>query len=159
MTTFSQRASVIAAGAYLVLGLAGGLLFREVTKSAGFPESSVSQLGVLHTHLLTLGFLFFLIVLVLDRVFGLGRDRLFALFFWIYNAGLILTTGTMAVHGTMTVLGQQSGAAISGIAGMGHIVLTVALLILMVALGRTVWASSTRRSTTDAAAPALESAE
>jgi hypothetical protein len=158
MTAFSQRAGVIAAGAYLVLGLAGGLLFRELTKSTGFPESSVSQLGVLHTHLLTLGFLFFLIVLVLDRVFGLGRDRLFTLFFWIYNAGLILTTAIMAVHGTMTVLGQQTGDAISGIAGMGHIILTVGLLILMVALGRAVWASTTQRRSTDAA-PALESAE
>ncbi|MDL9979850.1 DUF2871 domain-containing protein [Microbacterium candidum] len=156
MTTFSQRASVIAASVYLVLGLAGGLMYRELTKSTGFPESSVSQLGVLHTHLLALGFLFFLIVLVVDRVFGLGSDKLFQPFFWIYNAGLLLTAGTMAVHGTLTVLGKESSAAVSGIAGMGHIVVTVALLILMVSLIRIVW--KTGRPAKDAA-PALERAE
>ncbi len=139
MTRFSQRASVIAASVYLVLGLAGGLFYRELTKSHDYPESSVSQLGVLHTHLLTLGFLFFLLVLVVDRVFGLGDEKLFQPFFWIYNAGLLLTAGTMAVHGTLTVLGQSSSAAVSGIAGMGHIVVTVALLILMVSLTRIVW--------------------
>jgi hypothetical protein len=159
MTTFSQRASVIASGVYLVLGLAGGLLFRELTKSTGFPETSVSQLGVLHTHLLTLGFLFFLIVLVLDRVFGLGRDKLFPLFFWIYNAGLVLTTGLMAVHGTMTVLGVDSSAAISGIAGMGHIIITVALVILMVVLVRNVWASTRRIADKADAAAVVEIAE
>lgn len=156
MTTFSQRASVIAATIYLVLGLAGGLMYRELTKSTGFPESSVSQLGVLHTHLLTLGFLFFLIVLVVDRVFGLGGDKLFQPFFWIYNAGLLLTAGTMAVHGALTVLGKESSAAVSGIAGMGHIVVTVALLILMVSLIRIVW--KTGRPAKDVA-PTLEHAE
>lgn len=156
MTTFSQRASVISAGVYLVLGLAGGLFYRELTKAHGFPESSVSQLGVLHTHLLTLGFIFFLVILVLDRVFGLGGDKLFKPFFWIYNGGLALTVGTMAVHGTLTVLGEESTAAVSGIAGMGHIIVTVALLILMVSLTRLVWAST--RSSKDAA-PAVERAE
>lgn len=156
MTTFSQRASVIAAGVYLVLGLAGGLFYRELTKSHDFPETSVSQLGVLHTHLLTLGFLFFLIVLVVDRVFGLGKDKLFLPFFWIYNAGLVLTAGTMAVHGTLTVLGEDTSAAVAGIAGMGHIIVTVALLILMVSLTRIVWAATRARKD---AAPAAERAE
>jgi len=142
MNTFSQRASVLAAAVYLVLGLGGGLMYRELTKATGFPETSVSQLGVLHTHLLTLGFLFFLIVLVVDRAFGLGSDKLFPLFFWAYNAGLVLAAGTMAVHGTMTVLGEETGAALAGIAGMGHIVLTVALIVFVVVLARKVWAST-----------------
>lgn len=33
----------------------------------------------------------------------------------------------MLTHGTMTVLGIESSAAISGIAGLGHIILTVGL--------------------------------
>lgn len=33
----------------------------------------------------------------------------------------------MIINGTLTVLGKSLGAAISGIAGLGHIVLTIGL--------------------------------
>jgi hypothetical protein len=42
----------------------------------------------------------------------------------------------MVVHGTQTVLGHETSDAVSGIAGLGHTVLTVGLILLFVNLGR-----------------------
>ncbi|RKT81953.1 Protein of unknown function [Saccharopolyspora antimicrobica] len=121
-----------AALSYMVLGLAAGLYYRELTKAQEFTGDT--QLAVAHTHLLALGMLFFLVVLALDKAFGLSGNRLFTLFFWFYNSGLALTAAMMLVHGTMTVLGAESSAAISGIAGLGHILITVGLVHLFLAL-------------------------
>ena len=41
-------------------------------------------------------------------------------------------------HGTLTVLGKESSAMISGIAGLGHIAITAALIVFFVALRRAV---------------------
>ncbi|MEU5849069.1 DUF2871 domain-containing protein [Saccharopolyspora shandongensis] len=117
---------------YMILGLAAGLYYREFTKALDFTGDT--QLSVLHTHLLALGMLFFLLVLALDKAFALSGNKLFTLFFWFYNSGLALTAAMMLVHGTLTVLGNESSAAISGIAGLGHILITLGLIHLFLAL-------------------------
>ncbi|QEO14693.1 DUF2871 domain-containing protein [Agromyces intestinalis] len=131
-----MRRLFIAACVYLAAGLAGGLFHREFTKLTGFPEGGATQLAVVHTHLLTLGFLAMLLFLVLERVFALSRSRLFGWFFWTYNAGLVLTAGMLALHGSLTVLGLESSKAIAGIAGTGHLLLGVGTALLLVALGK-----------------------
>jgi hypothetical protein len=129
-----------AAHTYMILGLVSGLFYREFTKAKHFTGDS--QLGLLHTHLLALGMLFFLIVLALEKLFALTANRrLFTWFFWTYNSGLAVTVGMMVVHGTQTVLGQETSDAVSGIAGLGHILLTVGLILLFVNLGRRLSAS------------------
>ena len=115
---------------YMVLGVAGGFFYRELTKSHDFSENDFTQLSVVHTHLLTLGFIILLIVLALEKLFQLSESKLFNWFFWIYNAGVVLTAGMMLWHGTLTVLGKESNAMISGIAGLGHIFLTIAMILL-----------------------------
>jgi cbb3-type cytochrome oxidase subunit 1 len=80
--------------------------------------------------------LFFLIVLVLEKQFTLTSGKLFDAFFWVYNAGLALTIGMMLVRGTMTVLGHQPRAALDGISGLGHIVITLGLIFFFVNLGK-----------------------
>lgn len=132
-----------AALSYMVLGLAAGLYYRELTKAQEFTGDT--QLSVAHTHLLALGMLFFLVVLALDKAFGLSGNRLFTLFFWFYNGGLALTAAMMLVHGTMTVFGAESSAAISGIAGLGHILITVGLVHLFLALRKTLPARAEAR--------------
>ncbi|QIZ36970.1 DUF2871 domain-containing protein [Saccharopolyspora sp. ASAGF58] len=117
---------------YMILGLAAGLYYREFTKALDFTGDT--ELSVLHTHLLALGMLFFLVVLALDKAFALSGNKLFTLFFWFYNSGLALTTAMMLVHGTLTVLGEESSAAISGIAGLGHILITLGLIHLFLLL-------------------------
>lgn len=128
-----------AAITYLVLGLGAGLFYREFTKANDFPEGQFTQLGVAHTHLLALGFMMFLIFLALEKVFAVSRNqKLFTSFFWIYNLGLILTASMMVWHGILTINGEESSAMISGIAGLGHIFITIALAIFITALGRSI---------------------
>ena len=138
-----MRKLYLAAFAYLIVGVASGLYYRELTKLTGWPEGDPTQLGVAHTHLLTLGFIVLLIVLVLEKVFTLSRSRLFAWFFWIYNAGVILTSAMLVLHGSMTVLGMESSKAIAGIAGMGHMLLTAGLVLLLLAMRKPVLGART----------------
>ena len=129
-----MRKIYMAAHVYMILGLVSGLYYRELTKAKDFTGDS--QLGIVHTHILALGMLFFLIVLVLEKQFTLTSGKLFDAFFWVYNAGLALTIGMMLVRGTMTVLGHQAGAALDGISGLGHIVITLGLIFFFVNLGK-----------------------
>ena len=122
--------------AYMVAGVLSGLFYREFTKLNDFPEGGSTQLGLAHTHLLTLGFIVLLIVLVLEKVFTLSRSRLFGWFFWIYNAGVILTSAMLVWHGSLTVLGEESSKMIAGIAGTGHMLLTAGMVLLFPSLRR-----------------------
>lgn len=123
-----------AAIAYTALGLIAGLFYREYTESQDFTGDS--QLSTTHTHLLVLGTLFFLIVLALEKLFSLSESRWFGPFFWTYNVGLLLTVAMMITHGIMTVRGEEDvSAAIPGIAGLGHIVMTVGLIFFFIVLG------------------------
>lgn len=131
-----------AAVVYLVLGLGSGLFYREFTKANDFVDGSSTQLSVVHTHLLMLGFFAMLIFLALEKVFSMSAGPLFTWFFWVYNAGVLLTAAMMTWHGSLTVLGQESNAAIAGIAGLGHIIVTAGLVLLMLALRRAITAST-----------------
>src|SRR5262245_13118437 len=91
----AMRKLYYAAFGYMLAGVASGLFYREFTKLNDFPEGQFTQLGLAHTHLLTLGFVILLIVLVLEKVFALSRSKLFGWFFWLYNAGVILTSAML----------------------------------------------------------------
>lgn len=133
--------------AYMIVGVLSGLFYREFTKANDFPEGQFTQLGLAHTHLLTLGFLVLLLVLVLEKVFTLSRSRLFTWFFWVYNVGVVLTSATLIWHGSLTVLGEESGAMISGIAGLGHIALSVGMVLLFLGLRRAIVAGERNERT------------
>lgn len=133
--------SFYAAATYMVLGLLSGLFYREYTKLNDFPLGEYSQLNTLHTHMLVLGMVVFLVVLCLDALFGLSGRRSFTAFFWVYNAGLAVTIVMMVVRGVLTVDGRteaDTSAAIPGIAGLGHIMISAGLSALFVALGAAV---------------------
>lgn len=123
--------------AYMVVGVLSGLFYREFTKINDFPEDQFSQLGLAHTHLLTLGFIILLVVLVVEKVFTISRsEKLFTWFFWIYNAGVILTSAMLITHGMLTVLGKESSKAIAGIAGLGHMLITAGMVMFFILLRR-----------------------
>lgn len=125
--------------AYAVLALAGGVFFREFTKINGF--DGATALGVIHPHYLILGTLFFLALTIFSRVFAgekKGLDKVLV----GYQIGLNAAVVMMLVRGVFEVLGTvlPSGvdAAISGIAGLSHIVLGVCLVWALVILKRSV---------------------
>lgn len=117
---------------YCILGLIAGVYYREITKYNDFTGDT--QLSVLHTHLLMLGMFMFIIVLLLEKNFHIMQSKKFNIFYYVYNAGLLLTVGLMTFHGTMTVIGKETGAAVAGIAGLGHILLAIGLIALFMTM-------------------------
>ena len=118
-----------AALTYAVLAMAGGVFYREFTKLSGFDGRTA--LGVVHTH--------YFMLLVLEKTFsftGAKTGRVLA----VYHVGLNLTAVMLAVRGVTQVLGAElsSGmsAAISGMAGIGHILLGVSLVLLLLQIKR-----------------------
>ena len=121
---------------YGVMGLVCGVYFREFTKIMGF--TGITTLSKAHPHFLILGTMLFLIVALFSDRLDLEKDKTFALFMRIYNIGLPLTVLMMLIRGTLQVLGtplsKGLNASISGIAGIGHILLGVGLILLIVSL-------------------------
>lgn len=113
---------------YTIFGLLVGLFYREFPKMIQATEAvTESQLSVVHTHSFTLGTFFFLFVLILAKLFQLDSHKHFNKFFATYHVGLGMTVLVMLAHGIYVTLGNDPHAAFSGIAGIGHIVLTIAL--------------------------------
>jgi hypothetical protein len=73
MKSISMRALFYAAFGYLLAGLGIGLFFREFTQANDFPDSEFTQLAVVHTHLLTLGFIVLLLMLALGSAISKRR--------------------------------------------------------------------------------------
>jgi Protein of unknown function (DUF2871) len=129
-----------AAATYTAAGLVAGVYYREFTKAHSF--TGTTELAFVHTHLLALGTLFFLIVMVLEKNFTLTASQWFPLFFITYQVGLVIAATMFTVHGTLDVLGKSSGPVLSWIAGLGHIGLAMGLLMFFLALRERVFAPS-----------------
>ncbi|MCL2533794.1 MAG: DUF2871 domain-containing protein [Nocardiaceae bacterium] len=123
---------VNAAFGYVILGLLSGFYYRELTKAHDFDGRT--QLATVHTHLLVLGVVFLLVVLALEKMFTLSTNPMYRWFTITFHAGVIVTVAMMTVHGTMQVLDKEVSPAISGIAGLGHILLTVAFVLFFLTL-------------------------
>ncbi len=125
---------------YLIFGLLSGVYFREITK--GIIGIDTTTLGVVHTHAIALGTLFLLIVAIFVKLYSLESDRSWKIFFHSYNTGLIITLITLMVRGTTEVLSisltKAMNASISGIAGIGHICLTIGMVYFFVILKRAI---------------------
>lgn len=127
---------------YAILAMAGGVFYREFTKFNGF--TAKTTLSVVHTHYFLLGMVFFLLLLVLEKNLsftGEKTGRVLA----VYHIGLNLTAVMLVVRGVTQVMGTNlskgADAAISGMAGIGHILLGVSLVLLLLQIRRSVSAS------------------
>lgn len=121
---------------YAVAAMVGGVFYREFTKFNGF--DGVTALGKVHTHLFLLGMVMFLLVALFAAQLDLAKQKAFRVFLRVYNIGVPLTAVMMAVRGVAQVLGVSlsagASASISGIAGIGHILTGVGIVLLLVAL-------------------------
>lgn len=121
---------------YAIAAMAGGVFYREFTKWNGY--TGVTALGKVHTHLFLLGMVLFLIVALFAAHTDLKEEKLFRIFLKVYNIGVPLTAVMLAVRGITqvleTTLSTGASAAISGIAGIGHILTGVGLILLILSL-------------------------
>lgn len=126
---------------YAVFAMAGGVFYREFTKFNGF--TGKTTLSVVHTHYFLLGMVFFLLLLLLEKNFSF-TDTKTGRVLAAYHIGLNLTAVMFVVRGLTQVLApalsRGMDAAISGMAGIGHILLGVSMVLLLVQIRRSVTA-------------------
>lgn len=121
---------------YSILGLIGGLYYRELTKLQEF--SGKTQLSIVHTHLFVLGMVMMLLVYLFTDRMNLHKDKRYKYFFIIYNVGVMLTAIMMTLRGTLQVVGYEFtkglDSAIAGVAGIGHILVGLGFVLFMLML-------------------------
>ncbi len=118
--------------AYALVAMALGVFYREYTKLSGF--AGATRLSVLHTHYFMLGMFFFLALALAEKAFqfsdkAAGRTAL------VYQVGLNITGLGLLVRGLTQVWGGELSrgmdASLSGVSGIGHILLGVAMVMLL----------------------------
>lgn len=133
-----MRKLINTAFVYAIAAMAAGVFYREFTRFNGF--SGRTALSFVHGHFFMLGMLFFLVAALLNARLSFFQDRMFKGFFVVYNAGLAVTGGTLAWRGVTQVLDMELSrgmdAAISGVAGIGHILLGVGIVLFFLVLRR-----------------------
>lgn len=117
---------------YAAAAMAFGVFYREFTKFSGF--AGRTSLSLLHTHYFMLGMFFFLALMLAEKALSFsGRDtgRLLA----VYQAGLNITGLGFFMRGLVQVWGTELSrgmdAAISGVAGIGHILTGCCIILLL----------------------------
>lgn len=125
---------------YLIIGLVSGITWRELTKILDVTEPTA--LSTVHTHVLVLGFVMFLLFMIFEKLFQISKTEKFTSFFVLYHVGVALSSIMMFIRGFISMqeirgvveLSDGLNAAISGVAGIGHMILTVGLVLFMLVL-------------------------
>lgn len=118
---------------YAIAAMVFGVFYREFTKALAF--TGQTNLSFMHTHYFVLGMFFFLILALMQKNFGF-TDKRVNLFVILYQVGLNITgIGFLArglVQILVTDLSKGLNAAISGVSGIGHIVMSVGLIFILI---------------------------
>lgn len=125
---------------YAMAAMAAGVYYREITRISGF--TGTTSLAFVHLHLFVLGAMMFMIIALFSRVTDVENEKSFRSFYVLYNIALPFMAVMFLVRGTMQVVMPEisSGlsAAVSGTAGISHILMLIAVIQLFRALKRAV---------------------
>lgn len=117
---------------YAIAAMVFGVFYREFTKFSHF--SKQTNLSFLHTHYFMLGMFFFLVLMLAEKAFsfsGRNTGKLLA----AYQFGLNITGLGFLMRGLIQVWGTELSrgldASISGIAGIGHILMGISIILLL----------------------------
>lgn len=128
----TMKHNINAAIVYAVLAMAGGVFYREFTKFAGFDGRTA--LAFVHTHWFMLGMVFLLLLVLLEKAFAFETPAT-GRWLVVYHVGLNLSVIMLIVRGIAEVLGMPLSrgldASISGVAGLGHILLAVGMIAIL----------------------------
>lgn len=121
---------------YAIAAISCGVFYREITKFLGF--SGKTTLAFTHLHFFALGTIMFLLIAILSCITNLSQQKQFKRFMILYNIGLPFMVTMFFVRGITQVLGTELSngvsAAISGISGIAHTIMTVAIIMLFLSL-------------------------
>ena len=117
---------------YAIAAMVFGVFYREFMKFSHF--SGQTNLSFLHTHYFMLGMFFFLVLMLAEKAFsfsGRNTGKLLA----AYQFGLNITGLGFLMRGLTQVWGPELSrgldASISGIAGIGHILMGISIILLL----------------------------
>lgn len=118
---------------YGVLGLVGGVFYREFTKLNGF--NGFTTLSVVHTHYLMLGMVFCLLMVVVEKNFHFVDNKVLK-YLLFYHIELNLTVVMLVVRGVVQVLSLDvSSIVLSGIAGIGYlIIIGISMVFVLISI-------------------------
>ena len=115
------------------------MFFREFTKFNDFTGNT--YLSIVHTHYFILGFVVFIILLLLEKNFNITNKRINVVLI-TYQIGLNLTIIMFIVRGILQVVNPNLtngiNSMISGIAGVGHIILGISLVWLIIEIRKVI---------------------
>ena len=118
---------------YAILAMLGGVFYREFTRGIGFDGDTA--LSFVHAHYFVLGMAVFLLLALLERSFGFSAEKHVGGWLVVYQAGLNVMVLGLVLRGIAdtqaTALSTGLDASISGLSGLGHIVLGVSLLVTL----------------------------
>lgn len=118
---------------YAITAMVFGVFYREFTKLNDF--SGDTRLSVIHTHYFVLGMLFFLVLMLIEKSFGISSQKNLGRFVFAYNIGINITGAAFFARGLTQVLQSElskgADASISGVAGIGHVIMGVSLILIL----------------------------
>lgn len=118
---------------YAVAAMVFGVFYREFTKFNGF--TGKTNLSVMHTHYFLLGMFFFLALTLLEKNFHFSGQKNTGKLLVTYHIGLNITALAFLMRGLTqvwgTTLSKGMDASISGIAGIGHILTGVSMILIL----------------------------
>lgn len=121
---------------YGIMAMVSGVFYREFTKFSNF--TGKTNLSVMHTHYFMLGMFFFLILILMEKSFSFSGEKNIGRIVITYQAGLNITGLGFLMRGLAQVwespLSKGMDASISGIAGIGHIIMSISMLLLLLAI-------------------------
>ena len=128
-----MKRHILFALVYAALAMACGVFYREFTKAYAFTGDTA--LGKVHTHLFLLGMVVFLLFALFDAKLHLQKHKLYLPFMVVYNAGVGVMSIMLIVRGVFEVTGAAApDGAISGVAGLGHILVAAGIVLFFVML-------------------------
>lgn len=121
---------------YAIFAMLGGVFYREFTKFMEFKGSTT--LSLVHTHLFLLGMIMMLIVTLLISHFQIHESKKYKSFMIFYNLGVCLTSLMLFIRGITQVtemnLTHGLDASLSGISGIGHLLIGIGLILFFLIL-------------------------
>lgn len=128
---------------YAITAMVFGVFYREFTKFNNFDGDT--NLSVMHAHYFLLGMIFFLVLMLAEKSLNFSKQSKVGLFVITYQVGLNITELGFLARGLTQVWGTElskgANAAISGVAGIGHIILGVSMVLLFIRIKKSVGVS------------------
>lgn len=106
---------------YGVLGLIGGVFYREFT-----------TLSVVHTHYLMLEMVLFLLLVVVEKNFHFIDNKVLR-YLLFYHIGLNLTVVMLTIRGVVQVLSLDASIAV--LFGIAHLILGISMVLVLFSIG------------------------